>query len=121
LFYDAAALDFQTATPTLNAKRKTPNTTNNDDKRHAYERAKPVYNYVVDECAPASLLIGDGGNVEGLYHVFVDTPPMPKYCADPKLAKRPLYQVIHALSFCLSLCLSLSLSLSLCLCQCVEG
>ena len=52
-----------------------------------------MYNYKLDACAPASFVIGDGGNVEGLYHVFVDTPPMPKYCADPKLFKRPLYQV----------------------------
>ncbi len=41
---------------------------------HAYERSQPVYNNKVDNCGPAHITIGDGGNVEGLLIDFIDSP-----------------------------------------------
>ncbi len=37
---------------------------------HAYERTNRVYNYANDPCGPVHIIIGDGGNVEGVssYH-----------------------------------------------------
>ncbi|GAB4821364.1 hypothetical protein N2152v2_008410 [Parachlorella kessleri] len=54
---------------------------------HAYERTKPMYNYTVDECGPMHLIVGDGGNTEGLVSKFIDTQPQPAYCAKPSLFK----------------------------------
>lgn len=41
---------------------------------HAYERARPVYDFALDECAPAYVSVGDGGNLEKLATTFVDGP-----------------------------------------------
>lgn len=41
---------------------------------HAYERARPVFEYGLDDCAPAYVSIGDGGNLEKLATTFVDEP-----------------------------------------------
>lgn len=47
---------------------------------HAYERSNPVYRHRVDECGPAYITIGDGGNIERLAIPFVDGPGN---CPDP--------------------------------------
>ena len=39
---------------------------------HAYERSHPVYKYQPDTCGPMYVVIGDGGNVEGLNRDYVD-------------------------------------------------
>jgi hypothetical protein len=61
---------------------------------HAYERMKPVYDFKVgDECAPAHLMLGDGGNVEGMKKVFMDAEdPEPKWCTDASLYPFQYYQ-----------------------------
>ncbi|ESR34166.1 hypothetical protein CICLE_v10005239mg [Citrus x clementina] len=41
---------------------------------HAYERSNRVYNYSLDPCGPVYILVGDGGNVEGLDIVHADEP-----------------------------------------------
>ena len=33
---------------------------------HAYERSNPVFAYELNPCAPTYVIIGDGGNVEGV-------------------------------------------------------
>lgn len=33
---------------------------------HAYERSNPVFAYELNPCAPTYVVIGDGGNVEGV-------------------------------------------------------
>ena len=72
----------------------------NNKNRHAYERSKPVFNATVDECGAAYISVGDGGNVEGLYHEFIDVSP-PPYCADPaQLFTVPVYQVCCAVCCC---------------------
>ncbi|KAK9802602.1 hypothetical protein WJX73_000292 [Symbiochloris irregularis] len=54
---------------------------------HTYERTNPVYNYTVDECGIVNVVIGDGGNIEGLYKTFIDQPGD---CPDPNML--PKYQ-----------------------------
>lgn len=47
---------------------------------HVYERTSPVYNFQLDECGPVNIIIGDGGNIEGVYKTYADTPgncPLP--------------------------------------------
>ncbi|KAL4420451.1 hypothetical protein ABPG75_010107 [Micractinium tetrahymenae] len=61
---------------------------------HAYERTRGVYKYQPDPCGPMYTLIGDGGNIEGLYRTFIDAQPQPAYCADPSLYALPVYQPI---------------------------
>ncbi|PSC76955.1 purple acid phosphatase 15 isoform X2 [Micractinium conductrix] len=61
---------------------------------HAYERTFPVYRYRRDDCGPVYTLIGDGGNVEGLYKDFIDAQPQPAFCADSALYQLPVYQPI---------------------------
>ncbi|PRW44351.1 purple acid phosphatase 23 isoform X1 [Chlorella sorokiniana] len=62
---------------------------------HAYERtAGGVYKYQKDVCGPQYTLIGDGGNVEGLYKTFIDTQPQADFCAEPSLYQLPSYQPI---------------------------
>ncbi|KAL4437039.1 hypothetical protein ABPG75_004178 [Micractinium tetrahymenae] len=51
---------------------------------HSYERTKPVYNYTVDECGPVHLIVGDGGNLEGMAATFIDEKP-PEYCQNTTL------------------------------------
>ncbi|KAL4432463.1 hypothetical protein ABPG77_001762 [Micractinium sp. CCAP 211/92] len=51
---------------------------------HSYERTKPVYNYTVDECGPVHLIVGDGGNVEGMAAEFIDVA-QPDYCKNTTL------------------------------------
>ncbi|GAB4821363.1 hypothetical protein N2152v2_008409 [Parachlorella kessleri] len=51
---------------------------------HSYERSKPMYNYTLDECGPMYLVVGDGGNDEGLTNTFIDEDP-PAYCNDTSL------------------------------------
>ena len=41
---------------------------------HAYERTYPTYNYNVDQCGMRWLVMGDGGNIEGLYKTFAAQP-----------------------------------------------
>ena len=41
---------------------------------HAYERTYPTYNYKVDQCGMRWLVMGDGGNIEGLYKTFAAQP-----------------------------------------------
>eukprot|EP00850_Spirogloea_muscicola_P008691 SM000047S16830 [mRNA] locus=s47:175769:179279:- [translate_table: standard] len=46
---------------------------------HAYERTKPVYRVAVDECGPAYVTVGDGGNDEAVagpfYNAMDGSPP----------------------------------------------
>ncbi|GLJ53723.1 hypothetical protein SUGI_1146390 [Cryptomeria japonica] len=39
---------------------------------HAYERMNRVYNYTLDPCAPLYIIVGDGGNIEGIDTDFAD-------------------------------------------------
>ncbi|DBA81199.1 TPA: hypothetical protein ACH3X2_007015 [Trebouxia sp. C0005] len=55
---------------------------------HEYERSNPVYNFTVDECGPVHITMGDGGNIEGLYKTFADTPGL---CPTPNKTV-PAYQ-----------------------------
>ncbi|KAK9802731.1 hypothetical protein WJX73_003992 [Symbiochloris irregularis] len=41
---------------------------------HSYERFYPVNKWEIDECGYTSIVVGDGGNIEGLTTQFVDTP-----------------------------------------------
>ncbi|BDA46067.1 Purple acid phosphatase 15 [Coccomyxa sp. Obi] len=50
---------------------------------HAYERSNPVYKFANDPCGPVHITIGDGGNIEGTYKQFIDTPPFPTNCSVP--------------------------------------
>lgn len=59
---------------------------------HAYERTLPNYNYTVDPCGTAYIVIGDGGNAEGPESHFVDSATPPAYCADQSLYTQPNYQ-----------------------------
>lgn len=50
---------------------------------HAYERIKPVVDYKLSAtCGPQYLVVGDGGNVEGLAHEFIDVK-QPALCQNP--------------------------------------
>lgn len=52
---------------------------------HVYERTFPMYKFAVDECGPVHIIIGDGGNIEGVYKTYADdlgecpTPSVPSY------------------------------------------
>lgn len=55
---------------------------------HEYERTNPVFNFTVDQCGPVHITMGDGGNIEGVYKTFADTPG---YCPTPNTTV-PKYQ-----------------------------
>ncbi len=58
---------------------------------------QPVYNNVVNECAPAHIVVGDGGNVEGLVKQFIDQPGR---CEETEATKpNPPYQPQTCRSF----------------------
>lgn len=59
----------------------------------AYERVKPVNNWELDAtgCAPAHIVIGDAGNIEGMATSYVTSNFAP-YCADPTSRSFPPYQ-----------------------------
>ena len=59
---------------------------------HAYERTYPMYNYTRDDCGPAYITVGDGGNIEGLYKLFIDNAPVPAFCSDASKFALPSYQ-----------------------------
>ncbi|EFN53514.1 hypothetical protein CHLNCDRAFT_58566 [Chlorella variabilis] len=58
---------------------------------HSYERSLPLFNYSVDPCGPAYIVVGDGGNAEGPEQHFVDVDP-PDWCTNTSLVKLPSYQ-----------------------------
>jgi hypothetical protein len=41
---------------------------------HEYERTNSIYDHKVDDCGTVHIIIGDGGNHEGLYTSFIDQP-----------------------------------------------
>lgn len=43
---------------------------------HAYERSHPVFKGKLDSCGPVHIVIGDGGNREGLAHDFAREQPV---------------------------------------------
>ncbi|DBA96972.1 TPA: hypothetical protein ACH3X1_001296 [Trebouxia sp. C0004] len=55
---------------------------------HEYERSNPVYNFTVNECGAVHITMGDGGNIEGLYKTYADTPGL---CPAPNKTV-PAYQ-----------------------------
>lgn len=55
---------------------------------HSYERSKPVVNNKLSECGPVHLIVGDGGNIEGIYKDFINDKPQPGFCANPKSGKQ---------------------------------
>ncbi|KAF5752492.1 purple acid phosphatase superfamily protein [Tripterygium wilfordii] len=47
---------------------------------NAYERSNRVYNYTLDECGPVHIIIGGGGNLEGVAVEYADEP---NNCPEP--------------------------------------
>jgi hypothetical protein len=46
----------------------------------------------VDDCGPVYLTVGDGGNIEGIYKAWVDSPaPVPAFCANPTANQAKLF------------------------------